>query len=160
MIQKKSQTWGFDLIIASVIFVFAILVFYFYVLNYSSNEEQSYNSLHYEARLIGDSLLGEGSPPNWNASNVERIGLTSQEKINKTKVLLFYEMTLTDYNKVRKLFRINNHFFINLSKPILSNNTQIKEIGIQPSSPNNVYKLTRIAPSDDKIIVIEIISWN
>ena len=100
-IKKRAQAWGFDLIIATTIFVAGIVVFYLYSLNFADQSEEIINSLNYDGEIIGDMLLSEGFPKNWTESNVVTIGITSKNKLNQTKMENFYNLAANDYSKTK-----------------------------------------------------------
>lgn len=126
--RKRAQGWGFDIIIASTLFLFAIILFYQYSLNYSSENEEIIQSLSYDGNIIGNSLLSEGYPKNWNATNVITPGILSDNKINNTKLELFYNLSL-DYNKSKSLFNTRFDYYINFSMLIYFNDKNVSGIG-------------------------------
>jgi len=72
-LDKIGQGWGFDLIVAFVIFSVALVSFYFYAVNYSTQDEGTFKDLQYESQFIGDILLSTGSPEDWSLENVVQI---------------------------------------------------------------------------------------
>jgi uncharacterized protein (UPF0333 family) len=81
MISKKGQIWGFDLIVAMLIFVMGIASFFVFYLNYSDDVSNVHENLIFEGNAIADSILSEGNPANWNPDNVTAIGILSENKI-------------------------------------------------------------------------------
>ena len=65
-VKKIGQAWGFDLLVASVIFFFGLLFFYFYTINYSSGTESVFYELSKEGEMISNSFLSEGAPRGWS----------------------------------------------------------------------------------------------
>lgn len=156
---NKAQAWGFDLIIASIIFVVAIISFYLYTINYSPEKEDMAQILSYEGTLIAESILSEGFPENWDSSTVSRIGLLSQNKINETKLKQFSDLAQSDYAKTKSLFKIQNNYFITFSEEIIISEEQISIIGAQTENPTNLIKTERIIPYENKILTISIQTW-
>ena len=160
MEQKKAQAWGLDLVIASVIFLAALLSIYFYTLNYSAGENKGFRILDEGAGIIGDNLLSEGSPEDWNGSSVTRIGLMTKGHLNLSKAEMFYQMALSDYPKTRELFRVTHNYYVNFSEPIDIDGESVQIIGVLPSGSSNVAKSSRVIVSNNKISKIEIVTWS
>lgn len=157
--KKRAQAWGFDLIIAAVIFSLAIVAFYLFSLNYSGEAEESLSALEYDANSIANALLSEGYPAQWDSGNVMKIGLLSNSRINETKLLLFKELSVSDYAKTKSLFNTLHNYEITFSENLTINSTAITSIGQSPSSPQNLIKVTRLATYNNKPLVIYISSW-
>mgnify|MGYP000014655228 CR=1 FL=1 len=81
---KKGQAWGFDLMMASIIFLGGITVFYLYSLN-TPEAETTLNKLTYEGNIVASTLLSDGFPIDWEEFNVVNPGILSNNKINQTK---------------------------------------------------------------------------
>ncbi len=158
MREKKAQGWGFDLVVASVIFTFAIMAFYIFAINYSTGGEEQFNTLIYEGQLVADSILSEGHPSDWNSSNVVRIGLLSGGKINQTKIDRFYNMTVnaTTYNRTKVLFNIAHDYNISFSSPVTIEGSQIYSLGITKGTPENLIRVSRFTIYNNKPITLNI----
>ncbi|MGC9309336.1 MAG: hypothetical protein ACP5D2_01420 [Candidatus Nanoarchaeia archaeon] len=135
---KKAQAWGTDLVIGFLIFSSTLLFFYFYAYNYSSQTEDILGTLKYEARLASESLLSEGYPVDWDASNVIQIGLTNNNRINQTKLERFYQLVETDYNKTIRLLNIHNDYYITTNNNFSVSGMQIEGIGKPGINKNNI----------------------
>ena len=48
MIAIKAQAWGFDLMIATALFLGGIIMFYIYSINYPAEGKKSFEDLYYE----------------------------------------------------------------------------------------------------------------
>ena len=160
MRKNKAQAWGFDIIVASTLFLIGIVVFYIYAINNSGQSEEIYNSLSYDGNAIADSLLSEGSPENWNLGNIVSIGLMSNDKINNTKLEIFYNLSRDNYDAARAVFNTPNNYFVNFSVPIIFNGTQIPGIGLQYSNPQNLIKVARFTIYNDKPVTMNVYMWN
>ena len=68
--EKKAQAWGFDLLIAFMIFIGGIIVFYLYSLNFPNETENTINTLTYEGSVVANAVLSSGFPSDWNENNV------------------------------------------------------------------------------------------
>jgi len=153
----KAQAWGFDLIIAVMIFVVGILAFYFYSINYSGEGSVGFISLKEEGSLIAESLLSSGSPADWNASNVVRIGIYDNGRINETKLEEFYGM---DYSTTKSLFRVRDDYYLNFSSSLEIGGNPVDYIGLLPSGEENLAKVERVIVFNDKVGTMEVFVWN
>lgn len=147
---KKAQAWGTDLGVGLTIFLIAIIVFSVYSLNLSSeNSENTLQQLNYESEYISDIILSPGSPQNWNEDNVLAIGITSENKINQTKLNQFYTLAKNNYQKTKAIFNTNYDYYFFLDTEI---NTPeglkdgIGKPGINRNNINasNLVKITRL----------------
>lgn len=159
MFSTKAQAWGFDLAIASAIFVTVLAIFYVLSLN-ATNGNDRRASLETEANVVGDAFFSEGNPEYWNVSNVIVIGILSDEKINTTKLKSAFQFSQADYQQTRSLFRATNNYYIKFSKPIRAEGIEITEIGLPPTNAKNVVRVSRATVSNDTIISAEVIIWN
>ncbi len=156
---KNGQAWGFDLMIASIIFITGIVSFYIYTLNASEEAETILNKLEYEGDIITNSLLLEGSPKNWTPANVLVPGIISNNKINQTKIDLFYNLTKFDYIKTKSLLNVKHDFYIYFSRNITANGEEIAGFGKLPESPKNLVKIERIVIYNNKPIILNLEIW-
>jgi len=154
MANVKAQAWGFDLIIGVVIFLAGILFFYMYTVNYPTGEQEKYDGLLHEGELVSDSLLSEGSPENWNGTNVVRIGLVSDGRINNTKLGYFTALAGSNYNLTKRLFRIRNEYFVFFGDDVAGG------IGRPGDSAANLAKITRVTIYDNNITTMNLHIWN
>lgn len=102
---KKAQTWIFEFIISFLIFVGLILLV-FSILN-SSNKSSDYNSVLKEADHISSVLMSSGVPSNWNESNLKSPGITSNNRINTSKLV---KLDGVDYYTAKSLLSVSNDF--------------------------------------------------
>jgi len=165
MRSKKAQGWGIDLIVALMIFSAATILFYTFSLNYFSDSEDNFNLLKNDGELIMNHLLSEGYPQNWNQTNVVKIGLLSNERINQTKLELFYNLTQTDYQKTKNLFLTKYDYFFSIeNKNITISVGQIRGIGkprtiINKINATNLIKIKRISVYKEKPVTVYLYVW-
>ncbi|MBS3083448.1 hypothetical protein J4423_01445 [Candidatus Pacearchaeota archaeon] len=168
MISKKAQAWGFDLIIASIIFISGIMLFYVYSINYPKESNEKLDKLFNSGEFMAEMLLSEGLPSDWDQNSVVRIGLTSNKKINDTKLKEFYEMANNElnpqgYKKSKSLFNTNYNFFMTFSEPIMVDERIIEEGGIGQNFENeqttNLIKITRITTYQNKLVSLNLYIW-
>ena len=146
--------------IAAIIFSLGILAFYFFSINSGNETAESFENLDYEAKIIADSLLSEGSPNSWAESNVVRIGLLSENKINATKLESFKTLSESDYAKTKSLFNIRGNYYISFSENIIIANESTEFIGQKPLEAQNLLKVTRLSSYNDKPLMIYIHAWD
>ena len=167
MVSKKAQAWGFDLMIASIIFVFAIIVFFLYSLNYPTESQDKLETLFYEGNFIADSFLSEGIPLDWTEDDVTKIGIVDNGKINETKLQRLYNMAtpatnIDGYLKSKALLNTQYDYFFNFSKPIDFGGSPIPEhgIGLHPTSnATNLLKVTRLTIYRNRTVSMDIYVW-
>jgi len=158
--EKKAQAWGFDLMVGVSIFFLGMLLFFLYALNLPSERDETFTEMNYEGNLIGDSLLSEGFPRNWNSDNVVNIGILSDGKVNNTKFKEFYDLALVDYNRTRRIFNVENDYYVYFSRPVTVDGVVIHGIGLNDSNPRNVVKVTRVVVHDNEVKNLNINVWN
>ena len=163
MIAIKAQAWGFDLMIATALFLGGIIMFYIYSINYPAEGKKSFEDLYYEGSVILDSLLSEGFPSDWNANNVVRIGILDEEKVNETKLDRFYSLSISDYPRTKNLFNTKYEYYFNFSEimTIPSINDDVQGIGLEPVSTNviNLVKITRVRIYKNKPVSVNLYIW-
>ena len=157
---EKAQAWGFDLMIATVIFLGALLALFIYTLNLPSEREESFKNLAYEGKLITDSLLTEGYPANWDENTVVRIGILSDGKVNDTKLLMFRDLVLSDYVKTKTLFNVADDYYVYFLNEVMANNQPITGIGQPAINHKNLVKLERIVIQNGTIKNMNVQVWN
>lgn len=146
--------------IASMIFALGIIAFFFFSINSENETSDNLDTLKYEAELIADSLLSEGSPPSWTNTGVIRIGLLSENKINKTKLEMFDTMASSDYARTKSLFGVKDNYYISFSENMTLNNNSVDFIGQMPLEPQNLLKVTRLSSYGNKPVVFYVHAWN
>lgn len=156
---RKAQAWGFDVIIAIGIFIFGLVVFFLYTINYPNGEYEKLDELLYEGNIVADSLLSTGIPENWTTASVSKIGILTNNKIDHDKVEEFYEVSSTQYLRARSLFGIKYNYFVNFSQSIEISGNAIEGIGLFSQNPQNSIKVSRIAIYQNKPVTVEVQVW-
>ena len=161
MKNKNAQAWGFDLMIGVMIFVGGMAMIYLYTINYPGQEEDTIQTLQNEGQLFSESILSEGSPTNWNLTNVLRPGILSNGKINQTKLELFDNLTTINYNLTKSLFRLKNEYYFYFQEPVNISGTMKQTIGLLNStSPQNLIKITRVVIYQTNVTTLKFYLWN
>jgi len=153
MTNKEGQAWGFDLIIASIIFTIGIATFFLYSLNYPVEGQETIDIFSYEGELIAENLLSEGFPQNWDENNVISIGLLNEGKINQTKLDRFINLSIQDYSRTKNLFNTKYNYYVKIL------DTDVEIIGQQPSDPKNLIKITRYTIYQNKPVTLNVYIW-
>lgn len=110
----QGQVWDLDFILAMVLFIVVVLVFFEFYMNFFPKQGLSYNDLEVDTRIIANQLMVRGYPFNWTSVNVSRIGITnSDNRINESKVA---EFSAIDYDKSRTLLGTAFDYFVYFQK--------------------------------------------
>jgi hypothetical protein len=162
--KKRGQAWGLDLIIAVTLFLTGALIFFLFALNSPSEGQDNIELLTYEGGIVGDSLLSEGHPDNWDSSNVVRIGLTSGNKINQTKLDNLYNLVHVipnGYDQSRAILNTKYHYYFNFSRQMFENDNPINGIGspFEDQNPENLIKVNRFTVYKNKTVSLNIFMW-
>ncbi len=160
--EKQGQIWGFDLIIAVIIFLIGIVAIYVYVINFVSTSGDILESMFYDGYLLSNLILSEGSPKNWTSyDNVEIPGILSQKKINQTKLDFFYNLTDSeeDYKKLKKLLGIRYDFYFYFPG-IRVMGEDIDGIGKIPAEQKNLVRIERFMIYENKPVKLTLYVWN
>lgn len=159
MFCKKAQAWGFDIIVATGIFIFGIIAFFLYTINYPTGEQEKLDELLYEGNIIADNLLSEGHPINWTTDTVSKIGLINNKTINQDKLEYFYNLSESDYGRTKSILGTKYNYFINFSTPIEISGEYIGGIGLFPLNTKNNIKISRVSIYKNKPTSIEVQIW-
>lgn len=156
----KAQAWGFDLIVASAIFLVGVVFIYYFSINDSKFASQDYYALKKESSLIAETLLTGGFPEDWNSQNVVIVGITDEDQLNETKLQRFYNLVQADYGATKPLFNIRYDYLVNFSTPLDVNSNEISYIGLQSSAQKNLAKTERVVVYKGEILTMEVFSWD
>ena len=164
--KNKAQGWGMDLIIAVTIFTLGLAAFYIYSLNSPGEAKENLETLSYEGKILANTILSEGSPTNWNKTNVAKIGILSDNRINETKLQYFYELTEADYNNTKSKFDITYDYYFYLNKKMDIGGSEVDGIGKPgitsvntPTNAKNLVKVTRYTLYQNKPITAYFYIW-
>ena len=166
MKSKKAQIWGFDLMIAMSMFLISVMVFFTYTLNYSEESKETFDLLLYDGEAIANNLMSTGYPDNWNSADVIVLGLTTDNKINETKLTKLYDIIYTDndYSKTKGLFNTMYDYYFFFDNNMTINSNSIEGIGKPGVSKNsvtskNLVKITRFTIYQNKTLPLYIYIW-
>lgn len=159
---KKAQGWGLDLMIASIIFLAGIFFVYTHVMNLGGGSGSSLTSLNTQAETGSSLILSEGSPENWKElNNTETPGITTNKKINQTKLNRFYNITNSSrgYQRTKNRLDITDNFYFNFSNMKVGGK-EVKGIGEKPENYDNLVKTERITIYENRITKFNFYIWN
>lgn len=107
---KKAQIYVTDYIIALLVAILFISVYFFYSADVDTYENYMSDFINTEAESISYSLISEGIPNDWNKYNVILPGLLNNERsLDDSKVFSFFNMS---YLTQKELLKIINEFKI------------------------------------------------
>ena len=159
---RKAQAWGFDLIMAAIVFLAGIVIFYIYSLNYPTEGKENLDALSYEGNLIADNLLSSGFPKDWTKTNVVAIGIADEGKINETKLSRLNDLAndIGGYDKTRALFNTKFQYYFNLTEIMTIDGSNVNYIGQLQSTPKNLIKITRFTAYKNKPVTLNVYVWD
>lgn len=156
ILTHKSQVFGFDLMMATILFLVGITAIYVYAINFPEAGE-TLDSLFYEGNLISSLILSEGLPSNWSLADVEIPGILSNKKINQTKLDAFYN---TSYADLKKLLGTKNEFYFNFTGMEITGLGLIAGIGNYNGNPENLIRIERFTIYKNKPVKFTLLIWN
>ena len=140
MNKKKGMVWSMDIIFSVFVFVAAIFLFFEFNSNMMRQDDRIMEDLIYEARYISDNLMSEGSPKNWNITDINAVGIVEDGyRVNMTKVDMLSKISY--YNLKRILGTTNDYyiFFRGSDNTIIPINSTLDGIGKEGINSTNIY---------------------
>ena len=163
---KKAQVWYADLILALLVFTAILTMYYKTDINTSQQDNKNLNELTMEARIVTNDILSQGIPKAWNKTNVRKIGIMDNNRINMTKLVYFSELP---YNDTKSYLRTKYDYYLYFKRDgnIIKINGKdgIGKPGVnatnleQAEKPNKVIRLTRIVILEHDPARMEFIIW-
>ncbi|RLI96216.1 MAG: hypothetical protein DRO99_04875 [Candidatus Aenigmatarchaeota archaeon] len=155
---RKAQIWSTDFTASIVVFLSVVAVFIF-AWGYISTEMQ--NSVvilnaERDALALSDSLIRiSGEPDDWDAGNVEVIGLADEEHVlNSTKLVRFASI---GYGKAKALMGIGDYgFHFSVLTP---NGTSVFSTGLYPQNASVVVPVDRYVLYENRPARARLILW-
>lgn len=106
---SRAQAWYIDFAIGALLFIFTIVVYLGYTNNFQSQGNGAVDVLLKDAKAISSSLVLSGYPDNWDNTNVIRIGIADNHKINGIKINNFKNL---NYSLTKKDFATYYDYFV------------------------------------------------
>lgn len=159
MNSRKSQVWYTDFMIGLLIFVIVIFIYYEYAHSLEQNPADTTLDFIMEAKSISSSLVTQGSPSDWNKSNVEIIGLTDgNQRLVQEKLDMFANMS---YAETRQKFRTPYEYYFYLEDvngSVIPINGE-EGIGSNATNAKNLLSITRVVIYNSKLINMVVQVW-
>lgn len=166
MKDKHAQIWSLDLMVAVILFLSGIMVFFVYSINQPGETQDNFELLFYDGKAITDSLLSSGYPANWNSSNVIILGITDDDRINETKLENLYDMIYidNDYQATKNLLNTGYDYYIFLYENMTINSNEVEGIGKPGTTKDNItarnlVKITRFTIYQNKTTPLYLYIW-
>jgi len=164
----KSQVWSIDVIVAVIIFITALVLFYKYSINLVDVEGKDSGNLLLDGKLISSYLVSAGNPNDWedHSEDTNLIGLTNGNMdINPQKVQEFSDLVTLDYPQSRKLLSTTHDYYVFFEDK--NNNTiRIKGVGVDgigkgytTENQEDIIKITRLVYYNSTIIRMVLYIW-
>ena len=148
------------------LFLVGIMIFFVYTLNQPEETREAFDLLFYDGKLLADNLMSEGFPLDWNSSVAVILGLTTDNKMNETKLEKLYEMIYAEnnYTKTKILFGTNYDYYFFFDENMTIDYNQVEGIGKPGISKNNIdsknlVKITRFTIYQNKTAPLYIYIW-
>ena len=178
---RKGQVWVGDLTISIVLFTAAAVLAFAIVMN-SFSLGNDYSRLKADASRVGEYLLSEGTPPDWNESTVIRPGVLTGSRLNDSKLALAMAFSNSSYQSAKSRFQTNYDFMVvfqeandtilpfgglcSLGKPdtgidyALNGSISCLSINLTGVSYQNLVRINRFVVYDSRIVKATVYMWN
>ena len=154
--RKKAQVWSLDFIIAIAFFAISLTIYFKYAGQIFNEDEMNLEELRIEAASISSSLMTPGYPQDWNESNVERIGISTDGSTISPEKLESFRTISTSYEKTRKLLSASHQYYIQLS----NNSTNISLSGLKYSATAKLIATAeKIVLYNNSLFRLSVYSW-
>ncbi len=163
---KQAQIWITDFIIGFLIFSLGAIMsvkFIFFMMS-----EDNFAEVQNEAQVISEFLMSEGVPNDWTNETIVRLGLTTDNVLDLTKLNQFYNMNYSlsrDYLSTKFdyfVFFENNGTVINITNCGYGHpdvQTTNCAINISDLSYDDFVHVTRLVPYNNSIIEMVVYLW-
>ena len=166
--KRKAQVWSLDVIIGVSIFLAALVLFYVYAINFSDSNRETLIELKNDGVYVSSNILSQGSPQNWNLTNVDVPGISMKNRINQSQLDLFYQLTLQDYNQTKRLLNTRFDMYFFFTNPLIANGTLIDGIGkpglnrttiFTQENPKRILKVNRYVIYKNDATIMTVYLW-
>ncbi|MCK5449916.1 hypothetical protein KAI32_03550 [Candidatus Pacearchaeota archaeon] len=164
--EKRAQIWGLDILAGMVLFLIGLMIFFTYSLNQPGEAQDNFEFLFYDGKIIADNLMSPGYPLDWNSSNVITLGISSDDKINETKLERLYEMIYVEnnYTLTKNILNTQYEYYFFLDQNMTINSIEVEGIGKPGTTKDNVVaknliKVTRFTIYQNKMTPFYIYIW-
>jgi len=152
----KAQIFSADFLVACTIFLLALTIIFVYwgYAILQIEETRLTNDMIDKVNLASQVWFREGTPKDWDSSNVVELGLLSDHSFNQTKMNLLNTM---GYGKVLTLVGVESYYLY--YRVFNETNSTLFEFGSYPSNPKNVVRAKRIGILNETIALVEVMVW-
>mgnify|MGYP001616494262 CR=1 FL=1 len=143
-VSKRAQVWSLDAMVGIIIFTAAMVVLFFYAMNYTNQSEINIEDLSYQGNIAAEFILSEEH------------GILTSNKINQTKLDEFY---YSDYEKKKGELGVKDDFYFTM--PDLEiNGSAVDYVGkMNGTAVKNVIQVTRFSIYKNKPVQFNIFVW-
>ncbi len=99
-----------DFVVSFILFILIVVIVSKVMLDYFQDDH--FEVVRTDADLISESLLGLGNPVDWDNQTVVRIGLTTDNRVDKTKLEQF---SVLNYSTTLSLFGSRSNYVFQFS---------------------------------------------
>ena len=142
-----------------MIFFIVVFIYYGYAYSFNQDPNEIISELVMDAKAISASLITQGSPNDWNLTNVQIIGLTDgNQRIMQNKIDMIGNFS---YNNLSSILRTRYDYFIQLIElnGSIINISGKEGVGLAPYNEDNVIAITRIVVYDSRLISMVVKVW-
>ncbi|MFH1770227.1 MAG: hypothetical protein ABH828_01585 [archaeon] len=163
---KKAQMWISDFIIGFLIFTSGLILASRFIFN--SMQDNNFAEVRMGAETISEYFLSEGVPSYWTNETVVRIGLTTNNRLNLTKLSYFYNMSYDD-TRTYLSTKYDYIVFFKNSTSTMNLSSGCGQGAIQPTDcdydisgivSDNFVKLSRYTIHNNSIIEMVLYVWD
>ncbi len=163
-VKAKGQVFSIDLLFASTVFLFILVISITYSLQTANNIEliEKDNERQNTVILVTNSLLlNQGNPINWENLNdlntVTSIGLiNSRNEISVKKINKLIDLNSTNYETIKDLLGASK-YDLKIELLDLETKQAIREFGLNPSDVNkSVSVVNRIALFEGNEVIVRV----
>jgi hypothetical protein len=112
---RKGQMWISDLMISLLLFMAAAFLAFTIMMN-SFSTGSGHAKVKADAARISEYVLSEGTPKDWNITNVIRPGLLTGKRLDYDKTYLAMNLTNSSYSAVKPMIQTDYDFLIVFEK--------------------------------------------
>ncbi|MFH1521743.1 MAG: hypothetical protein ABIF18_02175 [archaeon] len=148
------------------LFLVGIMIFFVYSLNQPDEARDKFELLSYDGKIIAENLMSSGYPLDWSSGNVITLGITSEGKINETKLERLYEMIYAEnnYTLTKNLLNTQYEYYFFLDQNMTINSVEVEGIGKPGTTKDNIdaknlIKITRVTIYKNKTTPLYIYIW-
>ncbi|MBD3155263.1 MAG: hypothetical protein GF368_01245 [Candidatus Aenigmarchaeota archaeon] len=152
----KGQALSYDFFISCIIFVLIITIIFslFRYSNTQISDNQEINQITRTSQQLSELWMREGSPRDWDSSNIIDLGLMSNSRFNQTKLNQLEDI---GYSEVKNIAGVGFYEFY--LKIYNSDNNTIFDFGLYPLDSEFISKSQRFGILNSTIVFVDTVVW-